>query len=96
MAAYWQGYGTLGVGENAGAVAWDSMHSRSAEREAARKDQMREGSLDGKNDGNARGFMSAFAGQGQLPFQVRRRIREQKEEKQRQLHLHERGDLLQV
>ena len=99
MAAYWQGYGTLGVGEQVGSVTWGNAHALSAMALHDEHSQMNEVSVAGDLGGGAsKGgqFMSSFAGQGQLPFQVRRRAREQQAEALRQAHLQERVDLLQA
>ena len=93
MAAFWQGYGTLGAGEMAGAVTWSASGRESPSEVEHSQHPM---SFSGRRGGQGSNFLAAFAGQGQLPYQVRRRAREQQAEAERQVHLQERVDLLQV
>jgi hypothetical protein len=97
MAAYWQGYGTLGVGEQVGSVTWGNGNPLLA-LHADERGQVQEVSVAGEIGGGAGkgGKFMGFAGQGQLPYQVRRRAREQQAEAQLQSRLHAREGLLQA
>ncbi len=98
MAAYWQGYGSLGVGEQVGSVTWGNGNPLLAMALHDERGQMQEVSVagDGGSAGPGGTFMASFAGQGQLPYQVRRRAREQQAEAQRQARVKAREGLLQA
>ena len=109
MAAYWQGYGTLGVGEAAGSsMSWDSRAlslQASAEGErggrseaASPAENIPAGQVRAsrRTEKNSSKFLASFVGQGEMPYQVRRRAREREEEERRKAHLQECVDHLQV
>jgi len=69
MAAYWQGYGTLGVGEEAGSVTWGARSLSLSLHQKRSEDMAVEGGR--RESSRTRGnLLSAFAGQGNLPYQV--------------------------
>jgi hypothetical protein len=71
MAAYWQGYGTLGVGEEAGSVTWGARSLSLSENVSQKRseDMAVEGGRR-ESSGTRGNLLSAFAGQGNLPYQV--------------------------
>ena len=82
MAAYWQGYGTLGVGNEAGSsLLWGLglEGSSSQDTGAASMDMAPAGGSHAHPSAKGGTFVPVFPGQGELPYQARRRVREQEE-----------------
>ena len=82
MAAYWQGYGTLGVGNEAGSsLLWGLglEGSSSQDTGAASMDVAPAGGSHAHPSAKGGTFVPVFPGQGELPYQARRRVREQEE-----------------
>ena len=85
MAAYWQGYGTLGVGNEAGSsLLWglglgESSKESTQDTGAASMDVAPAGGSHAHPSAKGGTFVPVFPGQGELPYQARRRVREQEE-----------------